>query len=146
AGARHLVVAVAMDDLDRLGGNAEPLGDETAIDGAMALSARVNPDRQQQLARTGEPDRGALPRLAAGDLQKARDAKAALLPGRFRRRLARGETGNVSAGERVVEHGGEIAAVIGRADRGLVRHAPRRDQVAAAQFEAINTDDPRRLV
>ena len=65
---------------------------------------------------------------------------------RFGRGPARGEAGNVGAGERGVEDRGEIAAVIGRADRGLVRHAARRDQVPSADLDAVDRSNPGRLI
>jgi hypothetical protein len=123
SGARHLVVTVAMRDLNDLGRDAEVIGHEAAIDRAVPLPARLHADRQQKLAGAGKGDGGPLARLAPGNLEEARDAEAAPFARRFRRRPTRRETRDIGAGERLVEDGREIAAVISGSDRSLVGHA-----------------------
>ena len=81
AGARHAVVAVALLEIDLFDRDAEPLGGEPAIERAMALAARLHPDREQQFALAGKRERRALAGLAAGDFEKARDAEPAPLAG-----------------------------------------------------------------
>src|SRR5262249_46053768 len=46
----------------------------------------------------------------------------------------------------LVEDRLELAGVVGRADRGLVRHRRRLDQVAAAQLDRVDAGDARGLV
>src|SRR5215472_7999439 len=72
SGARHLVVTVAMRDLNDLGRDAEVVGHEAAIDRAVPLPARLHADRQQDLAGPGKGDGSALARLAPGDLEETR--------------------------------------------------------------------------
>jgi hypothetical protein len=146
SGARHLVVTVAMRDLDDLGRDAEVVGHEAAIDRAVPLPARMHADRQQKLSGPGKGDGGTLARLAPGDLEEARDAQAAPFAPRLRRRPARRETRNIGAGERLAEHGCEIAAVISGSDCSLVGHARGCDEVAAADLDAIDAGGARRLV
>src|SRR5205085_6149297 len=77
AEARHAIVAVALRDLDRLGRDAEPLGRQPAIQRAVPLPARLHTNRQQQFALPWKSDPCAFAGLAAGVLEKTRDAQAA---------------------------------------------------------------------
>src|SRR3984893_14211183 len=145
-GARHLVVTVAMRALYDLGRDAEVVGHEAAIDRAVPLPARLHADRQQELAGAGKGDGSALARLAPGDLEEARAAEAAPFARRLRCCPARRETLDIGAGERLVEHGREIAAVISGSDYSLIGHARGCDEVAATDVDAIDAGDARRLI
>ena len=56
SGTRHLVVTVAMRDLNDPGRDAEVVGHKAAIDRAVPLPARLHADRQQKLAGPGKGD------------------------------------------------------------------------------------------
>ena len=59
--------------------------------------------------------------------------------------LALVEVGVVGERERLVDDAGEVAAVVGVADRGLHRHRRLRNQVLLAQPHRIHADDARGL-
>src|ERR1700731_1455141 len=79
-------------------------------------------------------------------LEQAGDAQAQPLAALLRLALALGETGEIRERQRLVEHGGKIAAVIGRADRCLERDLLRRNEVAPADLVAVDAGEARRLV
>ena len=56
------------------------------------------------------------------------------------------EASVVGKRDRLVEDRLELAGVVGRADRGLVRHGRGPDQVAPAQLDRIDAGDARGLV
>ena len=106
--------------------------------GKIEAPARACWNRERQRQR---------PRPAGlGDLEEARDAEAAPFARRLRCCPARRETRDIGARERLVEHGREIAAVISGSDRSLVGDARGWDEVAAADRDAIDAGDARKLV
>jgi hypothetical protein len=145
AGTGNGIRAVAQRQLDLLDRDAEALGDEPPIERCMPLAARLNANGEEPAA-AGEADPGTLARLPAGDLQKARDPEPAALAGGHRAGTTGRKAGGVCARQRSVDDRGEIAAVVGRPDRRVVGHHRRGDQVAAAQFDAVDPGDPRSLI
>ncbi len=72
---------------------------------------------------------------AAGMFQHAADAEAAIFAALSATLAAAGfEAVVIGELERLVEHRFEIAAVVGGADRGLVRHRRFFDEIAPAQL------------
>jgi len=68
----------------------------------------------------------------------------AVAPRRFRAAL--GKVLIVGGGEGAIEHGGKIARIVGRADRGLEGNGRARNQVVAADAFAPLAGDARRFV
>ena len=66
------------------------------------------------------------------------DRDAAQLAALARLALALGEAGVVGQFQRLVEHGGEVAGIVGHAVGGGERNLRRLDQVAAAQGQAVD--------
>ena len=140
----HRRIAVPVLDLRQL--DAEPFGHHRIEHGGVALPGRLDVEVEQQLVAARETDLRAFERKAAGVLQHAGDAEAAVLAalGGFTAALL--EAVVVGERQRLVEDDLELAAVDRGADRGLVGHGLRLDQVAAAQLDRIDAGDARGLV
>ena len=91
----------------------------------------------------GERDRGLFHRRRAGMLQHAGDADAAIFLAPRRFALALVEIGVVGELQRLVDDAGEVAAVVGVADRRLERHRRRRNEILLAQPHRVHADDAR---
>ena len=131
---------------DFIAPDAEPLGNEPREHRGVALTGRLNVeiDGERAVAREGEP--GALERRGAGMFEHAGNADAAIFAAQFCCAPARLEAIVTGKRQRLVEDGRKIAAVIGRADGGLVRHGGGGDEVAPPQLYRIDAGDARRLL
>src|SRR6266540_2783263 len=117
-----------------------------SITRSMVLTGRLDAEADHQRVVARKEQRSALGRHAARMLEhagKADAAQPAALPGL----LAPGRERDVAAElQRLFEYCRKLAAVIGGADRGLVWHGGGRNQIAAADLDRIEPDQPRRLL
>src|SRR5439155_18747497 len=88
-------------------------------DVGVPLASRLHIERQHRGPITGKLQRGAFERHAAGMLEHAGDADAAILAMLGRLALALLEAGVVRKRDRLVEDRLELAGVVSGADRGL---------------------------
>ena len=147
------LVGVAVDDLDALDRDAEPVGDELGEGRLVPLAVAVRSGEDRDAAGRMDPDLGAFVepgaraeragdgrgRDAAG-LDIGGDADAAQLAAR-RRLAAPGLEALIVGGlQRQLERRQVIAAVVLQRDRRLVRIGVLRDEVAAAQLGRIDAD------
>jgi hypothetical protein len=114
----------------------------------VALARRAGKHEQRRIARLAELDRRLLlaVRAAAGGLDEdgaADAAKFAAFPGKL---SAGREILPIGKAKSVLEIAGRVAAVVRGADRRLVGIRLLRNQVAAAQLDAIDAGLARRLV
>ncbi len=144
--ARDLHRGIAVLVRDQLRVDAQPLRQHRVEHGGVALAGRLHVEVQEQLLAAGKFQLGALERKAAGVLQHAGDADAAIHVALGRLAPALLEAVVVGELQRLVEYDVELAAVDGGADRGLVGHRLGLDQVAAAQLHGIDAGDARGLV
>ena len=133
-------VGVALDDTDLLARNAELIHRELHVGRLVALPGGLGADQHVDKTVLGEADFGAFGRRAAGRLQVVchADATAAAPLGGFGAALL--EPGPVHGLEASIEHDLEVAAVVGLADRRLVRHRFGADHVDAAQLDAVDLE------
>ena len=112
----------------------------------VALAGRLHVEAENEVLAAGKAQRGRLrseSRRHAPACRRCRGRGTCRACG-----LAPALLEAVVVGERqrLVEHGLELAAVDGGADRGLVRHRLRLDQVAPAQLDRIDAGHARGLV
>ena len=150
---------VALDDADLRERHAEARGEDLRERGRVALSVAVRAERRLHRARrvdahlgrleeTGARAEGAgeLRRRDAGRFDEAGDPDSAQDAARSRRVAPRGEPRVVGEHERTREDAREVAAVVGRPDRRLVRHGGGGHEVAAADLRPIDAECARGLV
>ena len=125
---------------------AEPVGSEPREHRGVALTGRLHIEIDGERAVAGEGEPGALERRAAGMLEHAGNADAAIFAARFRCAPARLEAIVTGERQRLVEDGRKIAAVIGGADGGLVGHGGGGNKVAPPQLYRIDAGDARGLL
>ena len=121
-------------------------GDHLRKDRGVALPGILHAEPHHQRAVARKRQHGAFGRRAARMLEQAADAEAAIFAAPRRLAAALLEAVVVGKLQRLVEHRLEIAAVIGGADRGLVRHLRFFDQVAPPQLHRIDAGHARRLI
>ena len=136
AGADRDLVGVAVVEADPVGRDAEPVGDDLAERGGVALAVVVGADRDGDGAGRIEPDLGMLDQPGIGGLDGARYAEPAQLAAPARLGAAGGKAGIVRLDQAILQVLAEVAAVIGVDQRRLVGHRGGRDHVAAAQLGA----------
>ena len=140
AGAGRDLVGVAIVEADPVGRDAEPIGNDLAKRGGVALSVVVGADRDGHGAGRIEPDLGMLDQPGIGGLDGARYAEPAQLAAPARLDAAGGKAGIVRLDQAILQVLAEIAAVIGVDQRRLVGHRGGRDHVAPAQFRGIDPE------
>ncbi len=134
AAAKADRIGVALQHPDFVERQPEPLGGELGIGGLMPLPRGLRAHQEGQAAARVEAQFGEFVGREARLLDIDGVAEPAVTPARPRRRAPRRKPGGVGGGERVIQVAGEIAAVIGEAERGRVRHRRGPDEVAPAQF------------
>ena len=108
----------------------------------MALSHCLRAGAQRDLSVNLEPQIDGFVENAAGDFEKAADADAAQLSRPLGCRAARRKSVPVGGLERLVHDALELAAVVDRPVRRLVRHRAGRDEIATPQLHAIDPQRP----
>src|SRR5262245_35375211 len=98
----------------------------------MALADGLDAEPDRDLAVVFEPQVGLLVEDAAGDFEKTAHPASAQPAARLRFLPARGKTLPIGERQRLVHRRLELAAVVDRAVRRLVRHGRTRDEVAPA--------------
>ena len=152
AGAVRDGIGVALDDLDLLDRDAQLRRQDLREGRGVALAVIVGAEHGAHGAVGLDADRGRLVEADAraappakregatpDDLDVAGHADAASRPRRSAAALL-GETVVVGDRERAGEDLREVAAVVGRTDRRLVRHGARRDEVAPPDLGAIDAE------
>ncbi len=140
AGADRDLVGVAVVEADLVGTDAEPVGDDLAERGGVALAVVVGADRDGDGAGRIEADLRMLDQPGIGGLDGARQAEPAQLAAPARLGAAGGKAGIVRLDQAVLQVLAEVAAVIGVDQRRLIGHGLGRDHVAPAQFGAVDPE------
>jgi len=142
----HLA-AVALQDADAGGVEAQQAGGQQGLSGRKALSHPLGSRPHDHATIRQDAEVRALRQWGAtGDLQEAADPDSAE-PAFARRVLAsRGKPVPVGQGERLVQNDLELAAVIALSAGCRIRHRVGRYQVAPPQLHSIDAGDPRRIV
>ena len=130
-------VGVALDQPDAVDLDAEPFADALRKAGLVALAARQRADGDVDAAFRMHMDLGVFARRAAGDFEIVRKPDAAQLAGAFGFALALVEALPVRQRERAVHDLAVVAAVVGHAERVGVGLRLRRNEIAAAQVDAV---------
>src|SRR5439155_781418 len=137
AAAGDELVAVPLEQPDALERNAEALAQHLSERRGMALAVIERAGDQRHRAVRLEADATHLLARGRGHFQIAADPEPAQLAPLAALALARPKTAPVRKLHRIIEHRGEIAAIVGHAGRGRVRHFARPDMVAAADRDAV---------
>ena len=159
AGAVRNRIGVALDDLDLLDRDAELRRQDLREGGGVALAVIVGAEHGAHGAVGLDANGGRLIEADAG-AQRAREprrrdprrfdvaghADAAQSPAPRSGRASLLEMAVVGDLQRAREDFGKIAAIVGRADRGLVRHVARRNEIAPADLGAVEPERPGRAV
>ena len=136
---------VAVPVLDLAGIDAElarRAGGRTRWRGSDRSTARCS--RASSLSPPGNADRGLLHRQSRRHAPACRKCRCrAVSCGVADFALALVEIGVVGQLQRLVDDAGEIAAVVSVADRGLVRHRRRRNEILLAQPHRVDAGDAR---
>ncbi len=136
---RHLV-GVALDVMDLIGVDAEPVAEQLLVDGFVPLALGDRARQQGHRAAAVEADFGRFEAAGRGALDRVRDADAAQFaaPARFGAALL--EPGEIGEAERHVEALLELAAIVGEGQARFERHRLGRDHVAPAQFDRVDAE------
>ena len=140
AAAGEQAVAVAFDQADAVERNAERLAQHLRERCGMTLAVVESADQLRHRAVGLEMDAAVFLALRRGHFEETADADAAQAPALAALAPALGKALVVGELQRLLEHGGKIAAVIGRAGGGFVGQVARPDLVAPAQFDAVDAD------
>ena len=126
-------VAVALDQVDLVERDAEAVDQDLGEGGGVALAVVEGAGGDGHPAVLFEPDAAHLFGRRCGDLEVAGEAVAAELAGGGGSFPSGGEAGPVGARQAGVEHGREVAAVVGQAGERRVGNRVRWDHVLAAE-------------
>ncbi len=138
AAAGDQLVAVALQQLDPAERDAEPRRQDLGKRRPVPLAVIEGAGDQGHAAVRLKADAAHLAAGRPGQFEIVADAVPAQFAVGPAFGLARGKAVPVGEPQRLVEQVGEVAAVIGRAVRRLVRHRLGRDVVLAAQFRPVD--------
>src|SRR5262249_51499720 len=131
----------ALDEADVAGIDAELVREDDLVHRLVALALRRRAGKEGDRAGGVEAD---FRRLAAwrrgGALDRVDDADAAQLAACLRLGAPRVEALDLRVMQRLVHAGFELAAIVSVDEAGLERHRARRNEVAAAQRDSVDSE------
>ena len=139
-------VRVALTHTDLLPVDAETLRRELYICCLVSLTGRLRADIHIDKAILGEADFRALGGIAHGDFQIICQANATPFAAPRCLRTSGSEAGVIHSHECRIEHGREVAGIVGLADGRGMRHCRLRHHVAPAQFRPVDAEFARRCI
>ncbi len=144
-------IGIAKHDIDIVERHPEFLRHDLREGRFMALAMIVGADQDRHLSGRMHPHGGALVKSTAGaeapgkarrrqpaGLDIGRIAKSTELAVAFRRRLAPGKAGDIGGNQRALQASHRVAGVVFHQHRGLVGIGFLRNDVAPAQFDAVD--------
>src|SRR6185312_2813700 len=132
------LVGVSLEEVDLTRIDAELVREDDLVHRLVALALRRRAGEEGERASGIEADLGGLAaRRRRSALDRVDDAKAAQLAALLGLGTPRLETLHIGVVQPLVHAGFELAAIIGVDEAGLERHRIRRDQIAAAQLDAV---------